>query len=138
MWSKIVGFIMSIIMFFGSLLGITGPGREIKVPTDTIEYGSDNKSFTVALEENGTTGYRWNMKIADESVVKLDGDDFIAPESNGMAGVPSTRVFTFKAVAPGKTEITFSYERSWEPGAADTLTVTVEVADDMTVTAEAE
>ncbi len=134
MWSKIIGFIMSIIMFLGSLLGITG--KNVKAPEDTIEYSGDKKSFTVALEENGTTGYRWNMKIADESIVKLEKDGFIAPESNGMAGVPGTRVFTFKALAPGKTEITFSYERSWEPGAADTLTVTVEVAADLTVTAE--
>ena len=133
MWTKIIGFIMSIVMFIGSLLGISCP-KEIG-ERDIIEYGGDGKSFSVAIEENATTGYRWNVKIADEKVVKLAKNEFAAPTTD-MAGAPGTRVYTFKAAAPGKTTIAFSYERSWEAGAADTLTVTVEVAEDMTVTAQ--
>ncbi len=134
MWAKIISFIMGIIMFLGSLFGFSAPEKGER---DTIEYGKDNKSFSIAIEENPTTGYRWNFEIADKGIVKLSDDDFIAPENNGMAGAPGTRVFTFDAAAPGKTTIVFSYERSWEQGAADTLTVTVEVAADMTVTVQA-
>ena len=133
MWTKILGFFMSIIMFIGSLLGISQPAKDV---TDTADIITDKNSFSVSVDENPTTGYRWNQKIADESIVKLAKDDYIAPQSNGMVGAGGTRAFTYTAVAPGKTTIVLNYERSWEKSPIKTLTVAVEVAEDLTVTYE--
>ncbi len=122
---------MSVFMLLCSLFGIKFPAKESK---DMIEMSE--QSFVVSLEENGTTGYLWNYKIADENIVKFENDDFIVPAQTGMTGAPGTRVFTFKAAAPGKTTIELSYARSWEASAIKTVTVAVEVTGDMTVTAQ--
>lgn len=135
MLSKILGFIMSIIMFIGSLFGFAGENKnEEKKARDMIEYGSDRKSFTVSVSENPSTGYLWELTIDDESVVKLVNSEFIYPYQDGLVGATGTRIFTFETVAPGTTTIVLNYARSWEKGSADTMTITVEVAEDLAVT----
>ena len=132
MWTKIVGFFMSIIMFIGSLFGISQPAKDGK---DKADISADKNSFSISIDENPTTGYRWSQKIADESIIKLAKDNYNAPQS-GLVGAGGTRVFTYTAVAPGKTTIVLNYERSWEGNPIKTLTVSVEVAEDLTVTYE--
>ena len=132
MWTKIVGFFMSIIMFIGSLFGISQSAKDGK---DKADISADKNSFSISIDENPTTGYRWSQKIADEGIVKLAKDDYNAPQS-GLVGAGGTRVFTYTAVAPGKTTILLNYERSWEGNPIKTLTVSVEVAEDLTVTYE--
>ena len=133
MWTKILGFFMSIIMFIGSLFGISQPAKDNQ---DSVDVITDKNSFSISIDENATTGYRWSQKIEDESIVRLAKDDYIAPQANGMVGVGGTRVFTYTAVAPGKTTIVLNYERSWEGSPIKTITVSVEVAEDLTVTYE--
>ena len=133
MWSKIISFIMGAIMFICSLFGISFPDKGEK---DAIAYSCDKKSFSVTMEENATTGYRWNQTIADEGIVSLAKDEFNAPKAKCMVGAAGTRTFTFKAVAAGKTTIVLNYERSWESEPIETVTISVEVADDLTVTAQ--
>lgn len=132
MWSRIISFFMSVFMFFCSLFGITLPEKENK---DIIE--ANGQSFSVSLDENGTTGYLWNYKIGDESIVKLEKSEFTSSAPKGVAGAGGTRIFTFRAVASGKTTIVLNYARSWENAPIKTVTVTVEVAEDLTVTTQA-
>ena len=89
----------------------------------TLSAGAKNTLSTgdtgsVTLKGNPTTGYTWQYKISDESVVKLDTESSV-PDS-GLIGAGSTSVWNFKALKPGTTTITFKYYRTWE-GEASTL-----------------
>ena len=136
MFTKITSFIISIIMFICSFFGINIGGKE--PGKDMIEFSKSKSTVTVALKENATTGYKWVQKTDDENIIKLTNDNYIAPAPNGMVGAPGTRIFTFTAKSAGKTKIIFSYERSWEDGAAETLTLNIEVDENMKITAEFE
>lgn len=131
MFSKIAGFIMSIVMFICSLLGINFG----KADSGEIIQQDEKSSFSISVEENATTGYRWSCKIDNEKIVKLTNDKNVY-EDKGLIGAPTTRVFTFGAVKEGKTTITLSYERSWEKEPIRVITIAVEVLPDLTVTSE--
>lgn len=71
--------------------------------------------FSITLDSNPTTGYRWQLaKPLDESLVKLVGNEYQEPESSGAVGAGGKEIWTFKAVAEGKTAIAMKYVRSWE------------------------
>jgi inhibitor of cysteine peptidase len=65
---------------------------------------------------NRTTGFSWQIaKPLDEKVVKLVESKYV-PGQSGLAGAPGKEVWTFTAVAPGRTTISFTYSRPWEKG----------------------
>ena len=71
--------------------------------------------FSLTLESNRTTGYQWQLdKPLDESVVKLVRNEYKSPEAAGVVGAGGKEVWTFKAVAEGKTVIVMKYVRPWE------------------------
>jgi len=86
-------------------------------------YGKDDKnitvkageSFVIQLDENPTTGYQWAVTISDESIVKLDKDDYQQQSAeSGVVGAGGTRILTFKGLKQGTATVTLSYERSFE------------------------
>lgn len=80
-----------------------------KDETDIVTvYGS---TFTIKLEENPSTGYRWQFTISDEALVSLKDDQYIANDTSGkLVGSGGTRVLTFETKARGNTAITFVYK----------------------------
>ncbi len=78
----------------------------VKNQLNTGDIGS------VSLKGNPTTGYTWQYKIQDESIVKPDTESSV-PDS-GLTGAGSTFTWKFKALKPGTTTITFRYYRPWE------------------------
>lgn len=73
-----------------------------------------NKEFKIALESNPTTGYSWEAKF-DPEYIKLVNSTYIAYQTNPrIVGSGGVEIFTFKAIKPGKTEITMQYQRPWE------------------------
>ena len=88
------------------------------------------EEFTITLESNRTTGYGWELaQPLDESIVKLAGSDYKAPQDVRMVGQGGEEVWTFKAVDKGTTQISMKYVRSWEkdtpPAKTQEYTVTV-------------
>jgi inhibitor of cysteine peptidase len=67
---------------------------------------------SVALDENPTTGYRWQAEF-DDSVLRAVDDTFEA--ATGASGAGGTRRFTFDAVGAGTTELRLRKCRSWKP-----------------------
>lgn len=66
------------------------------------------KEFTIRLESNPTTGYRWHPLF--DSSLKLISNDFIP--SSKMIGGSGKECFVFKAVTACKTSIKMVYKRS--------------------------
>jgi inhibitor of cysteine peptidase len=86
--------------------------------------------FAVELDANATTGFRWRLsRPLDERVVRLRGTEYRVRDAQHTGG-GGTEVWTFEAVAPGRTSVRFEYVRPWERETppARTRTVVVEVA----------
>jgi inhibitor of cysteine peptidase len=88
--------------------------RQVEVKTGEV--------FTVALDSNATTGFRWTEQaiIADGNILKQTGHEYIAPRANDdtkpVAGMSGIEEWTFKAGVAGTTKVTLSYDRPWEGG----------------------
>jgi predicted secreted protein len=66
--------------------------------------------ITVRLEENPTTGYRWN--VATAGGLELLGDSF---EKGGEAiGAAGTRIFQFRTPESGSHKLSIQNWRDWE------------------------
>ena len=110
----------------------------------TVEMSRDDSGKTVTvrpgdtvrikLRSNRTTGYSWALAgKPDEKVLKSEGNEYKVDEHPaGMVGVGGNDVWTFTALAPGRTEIALGYARPWEkdkePAQAFELTVVVDGA----------
>jgi inhibitor of cysteine peptidase len=96
-------------------------GKEVELAT--------GGTLTITLESNPTTGFRWELaRISEGDVMELTGNEFKGAE-NGLVGAGGKEVWTFKALAPGKSTITLEYSRPWAGGekADQTFEVTVVV-----------
>lgn len=110
----------------------------------TVEMNRDDNGKTVTvrpgdtvrikLRSNRTTGYSWALTgKLDEKVLKSEGNEYkVDDHPEGMVGVGGSDVWTFTALAAGKTEIALGYARPWEkdkePAQAFKLTVVVDGA----------
>jgi len=72
------------------------------------------RTFTISLEGNPTTGYRWEVVEYDERMLKLTGEGYTS--SSDRIGAGGIQEFTFTASNPGTTTVKLVYRRSWEKG----------------------
>ena len=85
----------------------------------------EQKTVTVELEANATTGYTWTCTISPENVIRLVSSKYIPNEhDDGITGAGGKQVFTFEAIAEGEAELVFSYLKEWETGVPPLKTVT--------------
>ncbi len=79
--------------------------------TQTIETKNGDE-FSITLGANPTTGYQWELDF-DSIFIQLVERKYtpLSPEKVGSGG---HETFNFLALKSGKTEIVFSYLRSWE------------------------
>ena len=76
----------------------------------------------LTLNENASTGYRWSLAPLNPTLVELVFEQALANHDEGAGsqrlpppvGSPGQVVYCFKALRPGRTEITLNYLRSWE------------------------
>ena len=78
----------------------------------TVELQIGQKADLV-LDENPTTGYRWEVASMDKAVLKQTEEPEFKPDSEAI-GAGGEKTFHFKAVAPGRTTLKLIYHRSWE------------------------
>jgi inhibitor of cysteine peptidase len=127
---KIVYLALSMLLIAAALTGCAAASAD-------KTYGKDDKDiavsagdmFTIELEANPTTGYDWSINVSDESIVKLESQEYQQqPGSEELVGAGGTDIFTFKGIKAGSATITFIYERSFEQeSAVETLLYNVTV-----------
>lgn len=110
-----------------------GSNRDSKI---VIQIGSaDNggerslrvgEQFEVALPENPTTGYRWELHTPVSPALELVGDSF-APPTSGLIGAGGLHSWRFEALKEGLAVLTIDNRRSWEPAPVGTFKVTIDV-----------
>jgi len=71
------------------------------------------EKFTIELQSNPSTGYRWHLLYFNKSILKLIYSEFATQPTNqiGTAGIQR---FNFEATKKGTTSIKLIYKRSWE------------------------
>ena len=67
----------------------------------------DKSIAKIKLDVRKDDIYQWECEIKDKKIVKLDKKEKVGEDSN--KGDMITEVYTFKALKPGKTTITFTF-----------------------------
>ncbi|MBQ4365091.1 MAG: protease inhibitor I42 family protein [Clostridia bacterium] len=135
-FSRITAFFLAILAFFG--ISPKTPEPDVTVGNDgyaIIEHG-----VQFSFDANASTGYSWAQQTDGDSVV-LEKEFYTSPkpEANGvaLAGQGGTQYYNYRAVKPGTTTITFTYQRPWEnEPPIKTYVAIVIVANDLSVTVE--
>jgi inhibitor of cysteine peptidase len=70
--------------------------------------------IVIQIDENPTTGYRWELGSYGQQVVEFVDSDYQSPTGAGMGG-GGTRSFRFRASTAGRSTIQLRLRRSWEP-----------------------
>lgn len=103
--------------------GCIGVAETYTDPGQTVNIGV-NQQFVVALGSNPTTGYSWE-ESHDQTVLELMEKSYKEEAKEGMVGAGGIEYFRFKALKAGETEITLTYQRSWEEEVLDQKVFTV-------------
>jgi len=69
------------------------------------------RTIEIRLQENPTTGFRWQLTANDGAVCAVVSDAFKAPA--GAPGRGGEHGWMFEGVRPGNCDIEFRYRRSW-------------------------
>lgn len=90
----------------------------------TIQVHPAQKSFTVPLAANPTTGYQWSVLDFDKKVLTLSASVYQRPNTQ-LIGAGGTMLFTFTlnqgAIYPKRMNLTFQYARPWEKNKTGTV-----------------
>lgn len=69
-------------------------------------------TMTIQLPENPTTGFRWAIQDADDSILDLQSSDYKTAQPGVGGG--GQRTFTFGVKAAGTTDLQLKEWREWE------------------------
>jgi predicted secreted protein len=75
-----------------------------------------DKTATIVLEENPTTGYTWSVSVDNPLVIGLNSDKFYASGDKNVVGAGGVHQYVFKAAGPGDAIITFDLGQQWDGG----------------------
>lgn len=100
---------------------------------DQLRRLLSGQETVIELEENPSTGYQWQIDLADSSnlsILHLTDKGFTQARfgDHPVVGAPGVHSWTIKAVAAGKAAIVFVYRRVWERTPIQKYIVTVEVS----------
>jgi inhibitor of cysteine peptidase len=68
----------------------------------------------IRLEENPTTGYRWEIEEVDTSVLDPTDTDYSMSDEAGIGG-GGVRTFAFTARSSGTTRVRLRLRQEWDP-----------------------
>ena len=126
MFKRIWSFIMSAVIFLCSLVGIRIGGGS----TEMISYNGSKTLVTVSLEENPSTGYRWQYAVSPDDVLKLTADEYHSDAPAGVVGAPGIRSLSFVGLREGTAVLTLTYLRPWEGVPIRTVVIEIKVTAD--------
>lgn len=89
-----------------------------------------NSLFAIQLDSNPTTGYRWNADLPPKGeIIKISSSFIIPNQEKQQTGTPGKEILFFYTNTPGKYDINFHYNRSWEKFNIEQFITTVVVRE---------
>ncbi len=83
----------------------------------------------VSLQENGTTGYLWEIVPGAESILSAQGSSYVATNPDPMlSGGGGVRTFTFMAAASGNAVLRIILRQPWMTNVAPAKTFEAAIA----------
>lgn len=74
-----------------------------------------DKTTSIQLETNPTTGYSWNYDIEDNTIATITSEEYIPDQqADEIVGAGGTKIYTIQGLKEGTTSIEFKYQRPWE------------------------
>ncbi len=129
---NILHAILFLTFSFGAIIAFARMSESKAMPVfteDQLQISVDSKQsgFIIKLKSNPTTGYSWNLKQIDSSLLASTQHQFVAAKTKLM-GAPGFEEWTFRVLpaAFGKkrhTTLTFVYARPWEKEPKNTKTL---------------
>jgi inhibitor of cysteine peptidase len=122
MRTQLAGLLLAAAMMAASSIGAGAADQTL-----TLAVG---QQATIALEENPSTGYRWNVDAAASSnlsILRIDDRGF-SENAGGkrLLGAPGVHRWSIKATRAGSANVTSVYRRPWEASVARRHQVTIE------------
>ncbi|HYY58305.1 MAG TPA: protease inhibitor I42 family protein [Pyrinomonadaceae bacterium] len=87
---------------------------------------SVGETFLIRLNENRTTGFRWELKSKGAPACELA--DSVETESSGRVGEGGVHAWKFQAAKQGEATIKLQYHRPWEKDKPPERTFTLHVS----------
>lgn len=85
------------------------------VPGFAAMEGTGNKTVTVSLAENPTTGFLWRYAFSNDGILHEVANEYKVDDISGtLDGAGGTHVWTFEGAAEGEVTVNFVYARPWE------------------------
>jgi inhibitor of cysteine peptidase len=86
-------------------------------------------TIVVELESNPSTGYTWESRDLDASLIREIGEIRFKSSNPGLVGAGKMQTLTYKALHVGTANLTLVYHRPWEKDGKpqDTLFVIVNI-----------
>lgn len=94
-------------------------GRQVTLPV--------GESLVISLPGNPTTGFTWEVKDLDATILEQVGETQFDSSNPGLVGAGGTLTLTYKAIQAGSTTLTLVYHRPWESDVEPLQTYTVQV-----------
>lgn len=79
-------------------------------------------TYTITLDENPSTGFKWHYEISKPSIIQVISDKY-TPSSNNIPGALGKHEWVIKGVLQGTATITFKYYRDSEPDKIDKVII---------------
>lgn len=116
-FAKIMAWIMVVLSFIF-------PWINSSKPVDVASYIVEDKTISVYLPSNPTTGYTWEYDVYGNGV-KFQSENYTQSiQDSEICGAGGTTVFKFVADSEGDFEIVLTYLRAWEDSIpASTVTI---------------
>jgi inhibitor of cysteine peptidase len=108
---SIIAFTLAIVPMAGcnssqTKLTVLNNGKTVNVKSGEL--------IVVELEGNPSTGYTWEAKDLDASVLQQVGEIAFKSNNPGLVGAGGTLTLTYKALKTGTTDLQLVYHRPWE------------------------
>jgi inhibitor of cysteine peptidase len=102
-----------------AILTVADKGTQVEVKV--------GEQIVITLDSNPSTGFSWEAKDLDKTMLEQVGDPTFSSSDPGLVGSGGSLTLTFKALKTGTTTLTLVYHRPWETDVApvDTFAVTV-------------
>ena len=126
-------FVGGLALLFGLSVGAvalpaSSSAPQVQKANQAIMLKNGQKTLTIRLKANATTGYQWFLLKYDHDLLSFSHYKYMAPNTK-LIGAGGAAVFTFKVdddfIGPEMTRIHFVYVRPWGMSGATPSTVSV-------------